>query len=149
MYDYTQDNLTISNSCYNCMLMDAVCQECEDSKDAKLTDMAWELVDDGNLQYKFTLSYNVAQPSGHDWISSTTALVKPAVMPDGTLKYEREEYMPPIVNLQDGGVYEELWELDDERQRAREVECKWCHILTPKMYNDCQDCDKPLELNVR
>ena len=149
MYDYTQDNLTISNSCYNCMLMDAVCQECEDSKDAKLTDMAWELVDDGNLQYKFTLSYNVAQPSGHDWVSPTTALVKPAVMPDGTLKYEREEYIPPIVNLQDGGVYEELWELDDERQRAREVECKWCHILTPKMYNDCQDCDKPLELNVR
>ena len=149
MYDYTQDNLTISNSCYNCMLMDTLCQECEDSKNAKLTDMAWELVDDGNLQYKFTLSYNVAQPSGHDWVSPTTALVKPAVMPDGTLKYEREEYIPPIVNLQDGGVYEELWELDDERQRAREIECKWCHILTLKMYNDCQECDKPLELNVR
>ena len=42
-----------------------------------------------------------------------------------------------------------LWELDDMRQRAREIECRWCHLLTPKQFNDCQDCDKPLELNVR
>jgi hypothetical protein len=61
----------------------------------------------------------------------------------------RHEFLPPIAQLQDGGVYEELWELEDERQRAREVECNWCHILTPKIFNDCQSCDKPLELNVK
>jgi len=148
MYDYTQDNLTISNNCYNCMLIDAVCQECQDTKDARLTVLAWELVDEGNLQYKLTLSYNVKEPSGHDWVSPTVALVKPAIMPDGTLKYEREEYIPPIVNLMDGGVYDNLWELDDHIQRAREVECKWCHILTPKVFNDCQSCDGALEHNV-
>ena len=61
----------------------------------------------------------------------------------------RREYIPPIVQLQDGGEYEELWELDDERQRARETECRWCHLLTPKQFNDCQACDKPLENNLR
>lgn len=149
MYDYAQDNLTVSNNCYNCMLMDDVCQECQDGKDAQLTDRAWELVDEGNLQYKLTLSYNVKEPSGHDWVSPTTALVKPAIMPDGTIKYEREEYIPPIVNLMDGGVLDNLWELDDQIQRAREVECQWCHILTPKVFNDCQSCDGALEHNVR
>ena len=61
----------------------------------------------------------------------------------------RNEYLPPIVQLVDGGVHEELWELDDTRQREREVVCQWCHLLTVKLYNDCQSCDKPLELNVR
>jgi len=61
----------------------------------------------------------------------------------------RNEFLPPIAQLMDGGEYEELWELQDTRQRNREVECQWCHLLTPKQFNDCQDCDKPLELNVR
>lgn len=137
MYDYTDDNLTISNSCYSCMLLDAICQECEDSKDAKLTDRAWEIVDEGNLQYRLTLSYNQAMPSGHDWTER-----------DG-------EFKPPIVQLVDGMNEElamhlgSLWELDDSRQRQREVECQWCHILTPKVFNDCQSCYGALEHNVR
>jgi hypothetical protein len=119
------------------MLINDVCQECTDTKDAKLTNLAWELVDEGNTQYTFTLTYNKVQPSGHDWT-------------------DREgEFMPPIVHLEDG-MNEELamhlgalWELDDSRQRAREIECNWCHILTQKLYNDCQLCDTPLEHHVR
>jgi hypothetical protein len=61
----------------------------------------------------------------------------------------RNEFLPPIAQLMDGGVYEELWELDDERQRSREVQCHWCNLLVPKHMNDCASCDKPLELNVR
>ena len=83
------------------------------------------------MQYKRQWLRPVEDISGHDWTDR-----------DG-------EYKLPIVQLQDGGAYEELWELEDERQRAREVECPWCHILTPKVFNDCQDCDKPLESNVR
>jgi hypothetical protein len=60
----------------------------------------------------------------------------------------RSEFTKPTVTLQDGGVYEELWELDDERQYAREVQCPWCFILTPKLFNDCQSCDGILEHNV-
>lgn len=136
MYDYTQDNLSISNNCHACMLLDTKCQDCTDSQDSKLTDRAWEIVDEGNLQYKFTLTYNEKEPSNHDWTER-----------DG-------EFKPPIVQLVDGMSEElamglgELWELDDMNQRAREVECKWCHIMTPKVFNDCQDCDKPLENNV-
>jgi len=61
----------------------------------------------------------------------------------------RSEFTKPVVMLQDGGEYEELWELDDMRQRSREVVCTWCHILTPKAFNQCQDCDGILEHNVR
>lgn len=136
MYDYAQDNLSIMNSCHACMLLDSVCQECEDNKDAKLTDRAWEIVDEGNLQYVFTLSYNQTMPSGHDWTER-----------DG-------EFKPPVVQLVDGMDEElamhlgSLWELSDNRQRQREIECKWCHILTPKIFNDCQSCDGALEHNV-
>jgi len=61
----------------------------------------------------------------------------------------RREFAVPTVSLQDGGVHEELWELDDYTQSKREVQCRWCNILTPKLFNDCQSCDKPLESNVR
>jgi hypothetical protein len=87
------------------------------------------------------------EPSGHDWVSATT--VSRTIDETMDEYIMREEYKIPVVMLQDGGVYEELWELDDMRQRSREVECPWCHLLTRKDMNDCQDCDKPLELNVR
>jgi len=83
------------------------------------------------MQYKRQWLRPVEDISGHEWTER-----------DG-------EYKLPIVMLQDGGEYEELWELNDMRQRSREIECPWCHILTPKVFNDCQDCDKPLERNVR
>jgi hypothetical protein len=59
------------------------------------------------------------------------------------------EYAQPVVQLQDGGVYEELWELEDYAQAQRERQCQWCNLLTPKMFNDCQSCDKPLENNIK
>lgn len=130
MYDYTQDNLTVSSNCYACTLLDSVCQECEDSKEARDAQIAHEIVDEGNLQYKRQWMI-VTEPSNHDWTHK-----------DG-------EYKPPIVMLQDGGVYEELWELEDYVQSARETVCPWCRLTTPKMFNECQDCDKPLESNVR
>lgn len=129
--DYTQDSLTLTNTCPECIAQEQLCTDCVDTADARLTDKAYALADEGNMQYKRQWLRPIEEVSGHDWTDR-----------DG-------EYKLPIVQLQDGGVYEELWELDDERQRARETECQWCHILTPKAFNDCQSCDKPLELNVR
>jgi hypothetical protein len=140
--------MSLTNQCYDCMQMDSLCDNCQDLADARLADRAHELVDEGNLQYARPW-FATTEPSAHDWVAPITALVRPAHMPDGTIRVERNEYLPPITNLLDGGVYEELWELDDMRQRARETECQWCHLLTPKAFNDCQACDKPLELNVR
>lgn len=136
MYDYSDDNLNIQNSCHACMLLDTTCQDCTDDKDSKLTNRAWELVDEGNLQYRLTLTYAEKEPSNHDWTDR-----------DG-------EFKPPIVQLVDGMSEElamglsELWELDDMTQARREVQCRWCNLMTPKIFNDCQDCDKPLEHNV-
>lgn len=133
--------MSVENDCYECMIIDrdagqnlpvGKCLSCEEMAEARADDNAWNLREENRLREGKCLTYDTSdEPSGHDWT-------------------EREgEYRLPIVFLQDGGVYEELWELDDMRQRAREIECKWCHLLTPKQFNDCQACDKPLELNVR
>jgi len=130
MTEYTQ-GISVTTQCYDCMMLDTVCLNCEEAKEAQDSAVAHQLVDEGNMQYKRQWLRPVEDISGHDWTDR-----------DG-------EYKLPIVMLQDGGEYEELWELDDMRQRSREIECPWCHILTPKVFNDCQDCDKPLESNVR
>ena len=139
---YTEDSLTVTNVCSECIAQEQLCVDCVDQADARLTDKAYELVDEGNLQYKRQWMLTT-EPSGHDWISPTTR---------GThwgADDVREEYKLPTVFLQDGGEVDNLWELEDETQRRRETECQWCHIMTPRMYNDCQSCDKPLESNVR
>jgi hypothetical protein len=70
------------------------------------------------------------EPSGHDWT-------------------DREgEYKLPIVQLQDGGELDNIWELQDYTQSQREVICPSCRLTTPKMFNQCQCCDAALEHNV-
>ena len=147
------------------------CQSCIDSAEAKADDNAWNLHEDDRLgESGNCLTYDTsAEPSASDWVASVT-YIKPASRRaqmieqwDENLKLiqlavefidndeptTRSEFLPPIAQLMDGGVYEELWELQDQRQRAREVQCHWCNLLTPKAFNDCQACDQPLELNVR
>lgn len=173
MSEYAQSlGISITNQCYDCMLIDEICGNCQELADARATDIAHQIVDEGNMQYKGIWSRTDDQPSGHDWVASQTVIKPQEWTAKFTEKWDddnpfklielsvqfvdtdepiliRNEYLPPIVQLQDGGVYEELWELEDYTQRQREVECKWCHLLTPKMFNDCQDCDKPLEHNIR
>ena len=145
---YTEDSLTISNVCPECIAQEQLCTECVELADARLTDKAYEIVDEGNLRYKRHWLLTT-EPSGHEWVASTT--VRNTVLDDEGNEHHtmREEYKLPTVFLQDGGEVDNLWELEDETQRRRETECNWCHIMTPKMYNDCQSCDKPLEVNVR
>jgi hypothetical protein len=130
MSERISNGISITTQCYDCLQADDLCLECTENREARDSQVAHQLVDEGNLQYK-SQWMNITEPSAHDWT-------------------EREgEYRLPIVFLQDGGTYEELWELDDMTQQAREIECQWCHLMTPKAFNDCQDCDKPLESNVR
>jgi len=123
------------------------CINCYEDKEGRDDNIAHEIVDEGNMQYHKQW-LRITEPSGHDWISSTTRVEPYFVYATQTWEDTREEYKLPIVQLQDGGVYEELWELEDYTQRMREVQCQWCNILTPKMFNDCQVCDKPLEHNL-
>lgn len=148
------------------------CQTCIDDAEARADDNAWNLHEDDRLGEGRCLSIDTTDaPSASDWTASETyikpqtrraqmiekwdednpfRLIELAVkFIDTDEPVTRSEFLPPIAQLNDGGVYEEYWELQDTRQRAREVQCPWCNILTPKQFNDCQDCDKPLELNVR
>lgn len=137
MSEYPQSQgISTTTQCYNCLQLDDTCDTCMEQKETRDNTIAWELVDDGNLQYKRVPSYLKKEPSNHDWTDR-----------DG-------EYLEPTVKLQDGldpdlalglGSIETL---DEYAQSKREQECHWCHLLTPKMYNDCQACDKPLEHNL-
>lgn len=160
--DYAQDGLSLANVCPMCIEQEQLCVECVDAADARLTDKAYALVDEGNTQYRRTWSRQDDQPSGSDWVSSETYvrpqgwIVKMTEIWDDnchlvelSVKFletdeplVRREYLPPIVQLQDGGVYEELWELDDATQASRERVCEWCNLTTPKFYNICTSCDK-------
>jgi len=147
------------------------CQTCQDNEEAQADNKAWNLHEDDRLWEPNPMSYDTSdEPSASDWVSSQTisqpARSKPMFKeiwdeekfhlielsvkfldPDEPHLY-RNEFTPPIAQLMDGGVHEELWELEDYTQLQREKECQWCHILTPKIFNDCQSCDKPLENNL-
>lgn len=137
MSEYPQSQgISTTTQCYNCLQIDDTCDTCMEEKEERDSTIAWEIIDDGNLQYKKVLSYLKKEPSNHDWTDR-----------DG-------EFMEPIVKLQDGldpdlaiGL-NSVEMLEDYAQSKREQECHWCHLLTPKMYNDCQACDKPLEHNL-
>ena len=171
--------ISVQNTCYECMVIardtaegfpPSQCQTCIDNAEANADDNAWNLHEDDRLGEGRCLSIDTSDaPSASEWVASQTFIRPPrkkAVMFEkwsDECKLEaltvefidedepqvRNEFLPPIAQLMDGGVYEEYWELEDQRQRAREVKCHWCNMLTPKAFNDCQDCDKPLELNVR
>ena len=124
------------SQCGDCVGLTDVCDACQDRNEVNATAQAWEIVDEGNMQYRLTLSRIQSDPSGHEWTE------------------RNGEFLVPSHKLIDGldeqlAMHLNLDELDDETQRKREIECPWCHILTPRQFNDCQDCDKPLELNVR
>jgi hypothetical protein len=147
------------------------CATCLKNDESKSDDNAWNLHEDDRLGEGNCLSIDTSDaPSASEWVASVTYVSPPkrrAIMIEKwreesmflielAVKFidtdepvTRSEFLPPIAQLIDGGVYEEYWELDDQRQRAREVQCHWCNLLTPKAFNDCQACDKPLELNVR
>lgn len=128
---YTQeDSLTISNVCPECIAQEQLCTDCVELADARLTDRVYEAASEGNLMYKSQWLYQ-EEPSGHDWTER-----------DG-------EFKLPIVQLQDGGTYDNVWELQDYTQAQRERVCHMCHLTTPKMFNQCQSCDAEMEVNVR
>lgn len=123
------NSITITDICYKCQAYNELCPDCEDMKENRDVSIAYEIVDDGNLQYNHIWSVNRPEPSGHDWTEREDELRKPiAVIADSI--YDLETSLTVTNN---------------------EIICPWCNLLTPKQFNDCQniDCNKPLEHNVR
>lgn len=145
---YTQDSLTISNVCPECIAQEMLCVDCVETADARLTNLAYESASEGNLMYKAQW-LTTSEPSGHDWVAPVTELQKPAILEDGTIVTERYEFKLPIVLLQDGGELDNIWSIDDYTQSQREVICQTCNLATPKHFPMCQSCDSSLESNVK
>ena len=118
MSEYAQSQgISVQNTCYHCALVSEYspelrCLTCDEDKEGRDDAIAYELVDEGNLQYNHQAPLRVDEPSGHDWVSAQT--VQRTILDDEGNEVGhimRLEYAYPIVQLQDGGVYEELWEL--------------------------------------
>ena len=150
MSEYAQSNgISITNQCYDCMQLDYKCYNCEQEQEARDAQIAHEIVDEGNLIYKRQWSRTDDQPSASDWISSVTVSREILDNKGKEIDYiMRLEFTEPTVQLVDGGVLNNLLELEDYAQTKRERLCQWCNILTPKLFNDCQVCGKPLENNL-
>ena len=150
MSEYAQSNgISITNQCYDCMQLDYKCYNCEQEQEARDAQIAHEMVDERNQIYKYQWSRIDDQPSASDWVSSVTVSREILDINGKEIGYiMRLEFTEPTVQLVDGGVLNNLLELEDYAQTKRERLCQWCNILTPKMFNDCQVCDKPLENNL-
>lgn len=132
--DYTSDNLSIMSSCYTCNLIGEVCPVCQDEKDAKLTNIAHDFVDEGNQQYKFQWLRDSEPVSGHDWVSSTTRIKPYFVFATQSWEDTRDEFLSPIVHLED--------RLDDreiELGRGEKV-CNDCNLAFNLRLTNCPVC---------
>jgi len=126
MYDYTQDNLSLSNGCYTCMLAERICEACADEQDARLTDRAWDIVDEGNEVYRWTLTRKSDDPSGHDWVGAHTK------RDNGTI---REEFLEPTSLLSD-----RFFDLDVEVPVGSTI-CADCHYVCNASAK-CPNCEE-------
>jgi anaerobic ribonucleoside-triphosphate reductase len=64
----TESNgITITNMCYQCHTLTELCPDCQELRDSRDADIAHQLVDEGNLQYRHQWSISNPMPSGHDW----------------------------------------------------------------------------------
>lgn len=176
MSEYASNGISVTTQCDDCVYLDdyeLMCRPCVEQREAKLADLAHELVDEDIYRYApmyqpmLKLSGN---PSASEWVASQTVTGKAGKIVKMTEIWNddchlvelsvkfidnadehriRNEFLPPIAQLIDGGELDSLWELEDYAQSRRETQCPWCWLLTPKQFNDCQACDKPLESNVR
>jgi len=120
-----EDNLSVLNSCPSCNLAGETCSDCQEDRDNKLTVLAHDIVDEGNLQYKKVWA-GMGEVSGHDWVSPVVR------MPDRI----REEYLEPIVHMEDRIDNREL-ELG-----AGEKVCNACHLAFWIRLNHCPVCEE-------
>ena len=121
------DELTVSNPCYQCMIQMELCVDCQDLRDSRATNIAHDMVDEGNLVYP-SQWHSVTEPSGHEWISPTTL---------GTWydpKAEREEFVEPVTNLSDR-FFELVVDLG-----PHETVCQDCHMVCNK-HAVCPSCN--------
>jgi len=123
--EFVPNGINITNQCYNCLLIDDVCTDCQDSRDARDTNNAWQIVDEGNLQYPHPISIQSVEPSAHDWIGAYT------LRDDGTI---REEFLEQTTLLSD-----RIFDLDVEIPPHYTI-CVQCHYQV-HVQVACPNCE--------
>jgi len=127
------DELTVSNPCYQCMIQMELCVDCQDLREARATDIAHDIVDEGNLIYSAQW-HSITEPSGHDWVSPTTRVEPYFVYATQTWEDTREEYLEPITNLSDR-FFELVVDLG-----PHEMVCQDCRMVCNK-HAVCPSCN--------
>ena len=132
----TSNGISIQNMCYGCQALEELCPECQELKDSRDSNVAHQLVDEGNLQYKHVWSQTELDVSNHDWVGSVTKLKKPAIQQNGTIVEERYEFLDPIAMLAD-----RLYDLESSLIiTPAEVICETCHLVFNK-WSICPNCN--------
>jgi hypothetical protein len=122
--------ISIMTQCHNCLLLDSVCQDCEDSRQANEAIFAHNLVDDSSDIYRYAPMYTSltkieAEPSGHDWVGSVTRTYQDK---------ERNEFLEPITVITDR-IFDLTFDMP-----ANSVICQDCHYTFNK-HTQCPNCN--------
>ena len=133
----TESNgISITNMCYQCHALTELCPDCQDLKDSRDTEIAYQLVDEGNLQYKYVWSQTQSDITGHDWVGAVTKLRKPAILQDGRIVEDRAEFLDPISLIAD-----RLYDVETSLTvTANETVCDSCHYVYNKAIA-CPNCN--------
>jgi hypothetical protein len=135
---YTESNgISITQMCYQCQALTELCPDCQELRDSRDITIAHQIVDDGNLQYKFVWSIITDEPSGHDWISSQVVTREYVDDETGELvKIIRDEFTEPISQLAD-----RIYDLDTSLIiTPAETICQACHLVYNKATH-CPNCN--------
>ena len=127
------DELTVSNPCYQCMIQMELCVDCQDLRDSRATDIAHDMVDEGNLIYPAQW-HSITEASGHEWVSPTTRVEPYFVYATQTWEDTREEFLEPITNLSDR-FFEMVVDLG-----PHEMVCQDCRMVCNK-HAVCPSCN--------
>lgn len=109
--------ISTQSMCYQCQALTELCPDCQEQRDARDADIAHQIVDEGNMQYKYIWSIQRDQPSGHDWTDRD------------------DEFLEPIAMLVD-----RLYDLETSITiTPAEVLCQDCHLVYNK-WSNCPNC---------
>jgi hypothetical protein len=112
------NGISIQSMCYGCQALNELCPDCQELRDTRDAEVAHQLVDEGNLQYKYVWSIIQDEPSGHDWTDRD------------------DEFREPITMLAD-----RLYDLESSLIiTPAEVVCQSCYLIHNK-YSVCPNCN--------
>ncbi len=122
--------ISVMTQCHNCLLLDSVCPDCEETRQANEAVFAHNLVDDGSDIYRYAPMYTSLtkiepEASGHDWVGSVTRIYGDK---------ERNEFLEPVTLITD-----RLFDLSFDMP-ANSIVCPDCRYTFNK-HTQCPNCN--------